>query len=301
MRSDVEFEGYGGTTLRGWWYAPSSPKPVAAIAMAHGFSAVKEMALEAYAERFCAAGFGVLVYDHRNFGGSDGEPRQEIDPWGQVWDYRRALDWLEGRADVDSERLGLWGSSFSGGEAIIVAACDDRVRAVVANVPLTGFPGVEYADTSADFAAIRSWVLSDPDGLDRSEEEVVGPFAVVAEAGCDLTPYLPQPESADWFMALGARPGSTWQNRITLRNAFTGSPRFDPGLCVAHVAPTPLLMVVASEDRLAATDVTFGAFERAGEPKRLETIAGHHFVPYDGAGLDTASGAACDFFSSRLS
>jgi len=267
MRSDVEFEGYGGTTLRGWWYAPSSPKPVAAIAMAHGFSAVKEMALEAYAERFCAAGFGVLVYG----------------------------------ADVDSERLGLWGSSFSGGEAIIVAACDDRVRAVVANVPLTGFPGVEYADTSADFAAIRSWVLSDPDGLDRSEEEVVGPFAVVAEAGCDLTPYLPQPESADWFMALGARPGSTWQNRITLRNAFTGSPRFDPGLCVAHVAPTPLLMVVASEDRLAATDVTFGAFERAGEPKRLETIAGHHFVPYDGAGLDTASGAACDFFSSRLS
>jgi fermentation-respiration switch protein FrsA (DUF1100 family) len=300
MRSDVEFEGFDGTTLRGWWYAPSSPEPAPAIAMAHGFSAVKEMVLDAYAERFCAAGFGVLVYDHRNFGASDGEPRQEIDPWGQVWDYRRALDWLEGRADVDSARLALWGSSFSGGEAIIVAACDDRVRAVAANVPLVGFPGIDYSDTSAEFAAVRAWVLADPAGLDRSAEALVGPFAVVEEAGSDLTPYLPQPESAEWFLAVGGRPDSTWRNQITLRNAFAGSPRFDPGLCVAHVAPTPLLMVVASEDRLAATEVALGAFDRAADPKVLEMISGHHFVPYDGVGLATASRAACDFFSSRL-
>jgi hypothetical protein len=298
MRSDIEFEGFDGTTLRGWWYAP--PAPAAAIAMAHGFSAVKEMALDAYAERLCAAGFGVLVYDHRNFGASEGEPRQEIDPWGQVWDFRRALDWLEGREDVDPERLGLWGSSFSGGEAIIVAACDERVRAVVANVPLAGFPGVEYADTSAEFAAIRNWVLANPNTADRDQEAVVGPFAVVEEVGNGLTPYLPQPESAEWFLRVGARPGSTWQNQITLRNAFVGSPHFDPGLCVAHVAPTPLLLVVASEDRVAAADVAFAAFARAGEPKRLATIAGHHFVPYEGAGFEAASRAACDFFVSQL-
>jgi pimeloyl-ACP methyl ester carboxylesterase len=258
------------------------------------------MALDAYAERLCAAGFGVLVYDHRNFGASEGEPRQEVDPWGQVWDFRRALDWLEGRADVDPERLGLWGSSFSGGEAIILAACDERVCAAVANVPLAGFPGVEYADTSVEFAAIRDWVLANPNSLDRNQEAVVGPFAVVEEAGNDLTPYLPQPESAEWFLRYAARPGSTWQNRITLRNAFAGTPRFDPGLCVAHVAPTPLLLVVASEDRLAATDVTFDAFARAGEPKRLVTIEGHHFVPYEGAGFEAASRAACDFFASWL-
>jgi fermentation-respiration switch protein FrsA (DUF1100 family) len=298
MRSEIEFEGFDGTALRGWWYAPSSPSP--AIAMAHGFSAVKEMALDAYAERLCAAGFGVLVYDHRNFGASGGEPRQEIDPWGQVWDFRRALDWLEGRAEVDADRLGLWGSSFSGGEAIILAACDERVRAVVANVPLAGFPGVDYEDTSAEFAAIRDWVLTDPNSVDRDQDAVVGPFAVVEEAGNDLTPYLPQPESAEWFLRFAARPDSSWQNRFTLRNAFAGKPRFDPGLCIAHVAPTPLLMVVASEDRVAAVDVALAAYERAGEPKEIATIAGHHFVPYEGAGFEAASGAACDFFSRRL-
>jgi len=242
----------------------------------------------------------VLVYDHRNFGASDGEPRQEIDPWGQVWDFRCALDWLQGRADVDPDRLGLWGSSFSGGEAIIVAACDERVRAVAANVPLAGFPGVEYGDTSAGFAEIRDWVLADPNTVDRAQEAVIGPFAVVEEAGNELASYLPQAESAEWFLRVGTRPGSTWRNRITLRNVFASTPPFDPGLCVAHVAPTPLLLVVASEDRLAETEVAFAAFARAGEPKQLETIAGHHFIPYDGAGFEASSRAACDFFAKRL-
>ena len=67
-----------GTLLRGWWYAPETVAP--AVAMAHGFSAVKEMALDRYAAVFREAGLGVLVYDHRNFGASDGEPRQEIEP-----------------------------------------------------------------------------------------------------------------------------------------------------------------------------------------------------------------------------
>jgi len=48
--------------------------------MAHGFSAVKEMYLDAFAEVFAAAGLNALVFDNRNFGASDGEPRQEIDP-----------------------------------------------------------------------------------------------------------------------------------------------------------------------------------------------------------------------------
>jgi dipeptidyl aminopeptidase/acylaminoacyl peptidase len=119
-RIDVEFEGFDGTPLRGWWYAPKGVAP--AVAMAHGFSAVKEMALDRYAEVFCEAGLGVLVYDHRNFGASDGEPRQEIDPWAQVRDYRCAVGWLAARPDVDAGRIGIWGSSFSGGEAIVVAA-----------------------------------------------------------------------------------------------------------------------------------------------------------------------------------
>jgi fermentation-respiration switch protein FrsA (DUF1100 family) len=298
LRIEVEFEGFDGTLLRGWWYAPERVAP--AVAMAHGFSAVKEMALDRYAAVLREAGLGVLVYDHRNFGASDGEPRQEIDPWAQVRDYRSAIGWLAERPDVDAGRIGIWGSSFSGGEVIVVAACDERVRAVVANVPFTGLPGADYGDTRDRFSAIRERVLG-PAGVEGSAEgEVLGPYAVVEEAGNELPAYLPQPESSEWFLRFARVPGSTWRNRITLRNAFAGDPPFDPGVCVSHVAPTPLLLVVATEDRLADTATTLQAFERAGDPKQIEMVAGHHFKPYDGAEFLQASKAARDFFAKHL-
>ena len=95
MRSDVEFDAEG-VTLRGWLYVPDGAAgPVPTIVMAHGFSAVKEMYLDRFAEAFAAAGLGALVFDNRNFGASDGEPRQEIDPWAQVRDYRDAISYAQ--------------------------------------------------------------------------------------------------------------------------------------------------------------------------------------------------------------
>ena len=97
-RRDIAFDA-DGTTLRGWFYpAERASGPGAAVVMAHGFSAVKEMYLDSFAEVFAAAGLNVLVFDNRCFGASDGEPRQEIDPWAQVRDYRDAIK--IGRAHV---------------------------------------------------------------------------------------------------------------------------------------------------------------------------------------------------------
>jgi uncharacterized protein len=112
MREDVEFDA-GGVRLRGWLYLPDDATgPVPAIVIAHGFSAVKEMYLDTYAEVFAEAGLAALVFDNRNFGASDGEPRQEIDPWAQVRDYRDAITWVRTRPQVDAERIGVWGSSY---------------------------------------------------------------------------------------------------------------------------------------------------------------------------------------------
>ena len=110
MRQDIEFDAEG-TTLRGWLYVPDGATgPAPAIVMCHGYSAVKELFLDAFAEVFCDAGFCALVYDNRNLGASDGEPRQEIDPWAQVRDYRHAITFARtlrrGRRRPD-RRLGL--------------------------------------------------------------------------------------------------------------------------------------------------------------------------------------------------
>src|ERR687886_2124015 len=153
MRQDVEFDAEG-VTLRGWLYRPDAATgPVPTIVMAHGFSAVKEMHLDSFAEVFAAAGLGALVFDNRNFGASDGEPRQEIDPWAQVRDYRHAITYAQTRPEVDAARIGIWGSSYSGGHVLVVAALDRRVKAVVSQVPLVSGHDNVRALVRADFLA----------------------------------------------------------------------------------------------------------------------------------------------------
>src|SRR5260370_16966280 len=91
MRRDVEINAKG-VVLRGWFYLPEpAAGPAPCIVMAHGFSAVKEMYLDHFAEVFAAAGLAALVYDNRNFGASGGEPRPEIDPVQPGRDYPHAV------------------------------------------------------------------------------------------------------------------------------------------------------------------------------------------------------------------
>src|SRR5246127_3692347 len=137
MKKDAEVKTQDGVTLAAWHYLPdrrSGRVPI--IVMAHGFSAVKEMYLDKFAEVFAAAGLGALVFDNRNFGASEGEPRQEIDPWQQVRDYRDAITFAETLDETDPGRIGIWGSSYSGGHVLVVGAVDRRVKCVVSQVPL---------------------------------------------------------------------------------------------------------------------------------------------------------------------
>src|SRR3954467_10027825 len=126
-RRDIEFDAEG-VTLRGWFYDADGQSGAApTIVMAHGFSAVKEMYLDRFAEVFAAAGLAALVFDNRNFGASDGEPRQEIDPWRQVRDYRDAITFAQGLPETDPARIGVWGSSYSGAHVLVLGAIDRRI------------------------------------------------------------------------------------------------------------------------------------------------------------------------------
>jgi predicted acyl esterase len=267
--------------------------------MTHGFSATVDMALDDYAAVIADRGIAVLVYDHRHLGASDGEPRQLINPWRQARDQIDALTWLAGQAEVDPTRLGVWGSSYSGGQALVLAAVDERVRAVVANVPFVGGFAGEGSEEER-FAELRAALLDrSGDGPADATDEPVGPFAVVAEPGRDERVYLPQPESAEWFLDRGRREGVRWQNTVWLQRAFGSTPAFDPGVTVPFL-DVPLLMVVSTKDDVANTDAELAAFARAPDPKELVTIEGHHFTPYSGDALATAANAAADWFARWL-
>ena len=107
MRRDVEFNAEG-TISRGWLFMSEDvliPAPI--VVMAHGFTGVKEQYLDDFAMAFSISGFVVLLFDNRNFGASDGEPRQEIDPIQQVRDYRHAITFACTLPEVDRNHIGI--------------------------------------------------------------------------------------------------------------------------------------------------------------------------------------------------
>ena len=82
--------------------------------MTHGTTATITMALDHYAEVFCHSGLAVLLYDHRNFGMSGGELRQQINPWIQARGYRDAMNYLLTRDDVRANRIAVWATAILG-------------------------------------------------------------------------------------------------------------------------------------------------------------------------------------------
>jgi fermentation-respiration switch protein FrsA (DUF1100 family) len=296
MRTDVEFDAEG-TTLRGWLYVPDGASgPVPTVVMAHGFSAVKEMYLDRFAEAFGEAGLGALVFDNRNFGASDGEPRQEIDPWEQVRDYRDAITYATTLPEVDAERIGIWGSSYSGGHVLVVGAIDRRVRCVACQVPLISGHRNARRIVRSDFIAAVGGMFDD----DRAARYAGGAPAMIPVVDADpMAPSaLPTADSYEWFTETGATRAPSWRNEVTLRSVEMFW-EYEPGAYIQWVSPTPLLMVVAAGDHLTVCDLAIEAYELAREPKKLVVLSGGHFDAYV-ADFAAASGAAAGWFTEHL-
>lgn len=275
LKRNVQIPAEGGVELGAWLFVPEGAGARPAITMAHGFAGTKEHGIERFANAFAEAGFVVLVHDHRNFGTSGGELRGDVDPWRQIADWRRAISYLEGRPEVDPSRIGLWGTSYAGGHAIVLGATDRRLRCVVAQVPtISGYeqglrrvspdviPVLEHAFDEDERSQLRGEPL-------RRQAVVSGDISVPAA-------YRSK-EALDFYL----QPVSEglWENEITLRSTRAAR-MYEPGSWISRVSPTPLLLVVALEDRLTVTDLALAAYERALEPKRLALIPGGHFDPY---------------------
>ncbi len=292
-REDVEFEAEPGLTLRGWIYLPDSPGPHPAITMAHGFAGVKEQRLAQFAEVFAQAGFAVLVHDHRNFGASDGTPRHDIDPWQQIKDWRRAVSYLESRPEVDPQRIGVWGTSYSGGHALVLGATDRRLRCVVAQVPtISGYEqGLRRVAPDA-VAQLNEVFAADERAQFRGEEPRTQ--AIVSSDPSVPASYR-APDAVDFYLSTAP---DGWENKITLRSNAAAR-MYEPGAWISRISPTPLLLIVAKNDPITLTDLMLSAYERALEPKRLQLVDGGHFASYLSQ-FPTTSTAARDWFTLHL-
>lgn len=293
-RSDVEFEVDGGVKLRGWLYTPPGEGRRPAITMAHGYAGVKQHGLEPFARAFAEAGFVVLLHDHRGFGASEGTPRHDIDPWRQIADWRRAISYLESLDVVDPARIGLWGTSYAGGHAIVLGATERRLRCVVAQVPtISGYEQGLRRIAPENVAAIEEAFADD----DRAQLRGEAPRrqAIVSADAAVAASYRAR-DAIDFY--LQSLPEGVWENNVTVRSTRAAR-MYEPGQWIARVSPTPLLMVVATHDAITLTDLELAAYERALQPKRLVTIEGGHFDPYLSQ-FQISSTAALEWFKQHL-
>ena len=286
-----------GAIVRGTFYSPQSGgRPWPVVVVAHGWGMVSGGDLEEYAASFVGAGFAALTFDFRNLGASDGEPRQEIDPHRQIEDFRGAISYVRSRNDVDSERIGLWGSSYSGGHALVVAAIDRRVKCVVAQVPtISGWKAARQRTSAKDLQAQQRWFEEDREERFRGEQAQTIPMispdpnAAVAYPGADSYEY----------MGGQAEICGNWKNEVTVRSLELAR-SYEPGAYITRIAPTPLLMIVADSDVTTPANLQQEAYQRAHHPKRLLLVPGGHYSVYTDHFAQTRQ-AATDWFSQHLS
>lgn len=269
----------GSEHCAAWLFRPAAdgapalgPRPI--VVMAHGFGGVRGVRLDAYAERFAAAGYPVLVFDYRHFGDSEGTPRQLLSIGRQHADWRAAVDYARTLPDVDPERVVLWGTSLAGGHVLHTAARDPRIAAVIAQVPHVS--GIAAAGAVGPVMSVRLAAR----GVVDLARAVLGrdPLYLRAIGDPGTLAAMTAPGSRAGYdemiaQSAGVRPTEDVAARIILR-----MPLYSPGRDARRVR-CPVLVQLADQDQITPAAVagrTAGRIPRA----TVRRYAMTHFEPY---------------------
>jgi len=282
----------GGEHCAGTLYLPSGIERPPVVVMGHGLGAQQDFRLPAFAQRFVERGLAAFTFDYRHWGGSAGEPRQLIIPRKQLQDWHAALAHVRGLAEVDGQRLGIWGSSFGGAHVIHVAAQDHRIRAVVSQVlaadtasAVRGF-GLGYM--------LKSSVLGITDALRGLLGMKPLYFPLVGKSG--EMAVMNTAESWDGYLGL-VPEGSSWKNHVAARSLLY-LPLYR-AIKVAHKVTSPTLLMGGVHDSLVAiADIRALAQRLPGADLREYDC--NHFEPYYPPMFETFVTAQADFLVEKL-
>lgn len=278
----------GEDTVAGHLYGPDGAGPFPGLVLCHGFAGVKELLLPAYAERFASAGLAALTFDYRGFGESQGE-RGRLVPERQIEDIRSAIDFLASQPGVSADRIGLWGTSLGGANAIVATARDARVKCLAVQLTFANGERVVTGKMSPDEKAkFLATLKRMQDRRARTGKETMVP----------LTNVLTDPQSTAFYQRFaGDYPALDIEiPLLTVAETLTHKPE--------EVLPElriPLLVIGAGRDSVNPPEESVRLFQAANEPKSLLMLEeATHYELYEGEYLNTASSRQISWFGQYL-
>jgi uncharacterized protein len=276
----------GDEMIAATWYRPDvSAAAVPCVVMGHGFTLTRRDGVPEYAQRLAAAGVAALAFDYRHWGDSTGSPRGWISLREQLADWQAAVQHAGTLEGVDANRIAVWGFSMGGGHALLTAARDTRIAAVVALMPSTDplaappppTVGLRMISRALREAITRRTVTMPAAGPP-------GSFAVIAA-----------PEALQGFERLTS--GRDWRNEVNTSWLLTGR-RWRPVREATNIR-APVLLQLGERDGAvppAAIERTATRAPRA----ELERYDLDHFECFCPEHIDRLASDQVDFLRRRL-
>ncbi len=298
-RENITFQS-DGLRLAGHLYTPENmDPPFATIIMGGGWCYVKELIQPEYADHFIRQGVAALTFDYRNLGESEGEPRQHISPWDQIFDIINATTYATTRSDVDNDRIGVWGISYAGGHVFPVAAMDGRHRILISVVPMIdGWYTALRANSNVSLRTL--WAHIENDRINRYNTGKDGTIAHSAHPHEQPSSW-PAPETWPVFKKFKETVAPNHQHWTTVRSTELAM-MYDVRPFMKRIIHQPVLMVTSWYDDITMTELEVPSFNTIPSPrKELLQVGGDasHMSLYDNPDHVNIVGKACADFAAR--
>ena len=268
MRREIDIPS-GKETLKAVFVTPEgSSGRLPVVVMAGGWCYVKEIVLPQYAEEMLERGMAVLMFDLRCLGESSGEPRQHLDPWLQIEDYRNVISYAEKMPEVDPERIAVWGISYSGGHAIILGAIEPRLRAAVSVIPVTdGYKAMQIVQGTRGerFDLLCQAILADR----RARHAGAAPAYIphnAADPDKEMCTWAFK-SSFDFFSKAKATFAPRFHNGSTLESVEMLM-NYSVYPFLPRLLNLPIMMLVAENDTHTPWELQIDAFNRIPSPRK---------------------------------
>lgn len=274
LAEQVEFNS-NGYTLKGILVRPEGVKgDVPLVIMAGGWCYTKEVVMPHYAKSFHAIGCATLYFDYRNFGESEGERRQHLNPWEQIEDYRNAISFARTLKGIDHKRTGIWGISYAGGHVIITAALDSRPAFVISTVPVVdGFQTMRRTHGERRFAELQKLIADDRQARFEGKPGGQMPMSPKEDPNKELASW-PFPHVYSGFMGIKAKEAPLHEHWNTIEStewllSYVVKPY------AQRIVEVPVMVALARADNITSADLEVEMFNAIASPdKKLVSVGG---------------------------